>query len=167
MNMRANGWSVFAAVMLMIAGTFTIMQGLVALTIPDYYVIAEADLLGFNFGLWGTLLLIWGVLLWAAAFGSLNEAAWARTAGVALAAISAVIQLAFLPAYPFWSAIMVALSVLAIYGMTTGQSKAEATPSAYRAGRSDAATMPEPRSGTHAAPDTSPNAPGAHERQRP
>jgi hypothetical protein len=41
----------------------------------------------------------------------------ARVAGVVLAALSAVVNLAFLAAYPIWSVLVIALDVVVIYAI--------------------------------------------------
>jgi hypothetical protein len=43
---------------------------------------------------------------------------WARTVGVLMALVSAVVNLGFLSAYPVWSVIMIALDVFVIMALT-------------------------------------------------
>jgi uncharacterized membrane protein YjfL (UPF0719 family) len=42
---------------------------------------------------------------------------WGRVVGIIIAVISALSNLAFLPAYPIWATIIIALDVLAIYAL--------------------------------------------------
>jgi membrane glycosyltransferase len=43
---------------------------------------------------------------------------WARTAGVVVAGLSAVVNLGFLAASPVWSTLMIALDVVVIHALT-------------------------------------------------
>ena len=43
---------------------------------------------------------------------------WARTVGVVVAALSALLNLGFLAAYPVWSLILIALDVVVIMALT-------------------------------------------------
>ena len=62
--------------------------------------------------------LIGGVLIVLAGIGVFTGHIWARSLGVLVAMISAVVNLAFLPAYPIWSAIMIAVDILVIWALT-------------------------------------------------
>jgi hypothetical protein len=42
---------------------------------------------------------------------------WARVAGIAVAMVSALVNLAFLSAYPVWSLTVIALDVLVVYAI--------------------------------------------------
>jgi len=44
-------------------------------------------------------------------------AMWARVLGIAFAVISAIINLAFMAAYPVWGIIIIALDVVVIYAL--------------------------------------------------
>jgi hypothetical protein len=59
-----------------------------------------------------------GIIVVAAGMGLLSGKIWARTVGVLLAMVSAVVNIAFLPAYPIWSTIMIAVSILVIWALT-------------------------------------------------
>jgi hypothetical protein len=58
-----------------------------------------------------------GAVQFVAAFGIWNRAGWARWVGVASASGNAILQLLFLPAFPFLSLSLLALDVLVIYGL--------------------------------------------------
>jgi hypothetical protein len=51
--------------------------------------------------------------------GVLTGATWARVLGIVFAVLNAIAQLAFMPAFPFWSLTVIALDILVIYGLTT------------------------------------------------
>ena len=52
-----------------------------------------------------------------AGFGILAGAMWGRVLGITVAVISAIINLAFIVAFPVWGVIIIALDVLMIYAL--------------------------------------------------
>jgi hypothetical protein len=112
------GWVWFGGMMLVLSGVFNIIDGLVALFRQDYYTVGQRGLLLFNLSGWGWVHLILGVVLILAGFGLFSGATWARVVAVVLASINAVAQLAFLPASPVWSTIVIAVDVLVIWAVT-------------------------------------------------
>jgi hypothetical protein len=52
-----------------------------------------------------------------AGWGLLSGRAWARVVGITLAALSAIANFLFLPYYPFWSLLIIALDVLVIWAL--------------------------------------------------
>lgn len=150
----ANGWQFFAATMLLLAGVFHVIQGLVSWWQPEFYLVAEGNLFLFGFIVWGIVLVAWGAVVFLTGLASLTGQTWARTAGVAVAAISVVVQFAFMVAFPFWSILGIVVSLLAVYGLTAGWNRGRRDQAAleeggaeraYRTGRRDAEGAPSPR----------------------
>ncbi|RKT81947.1 hypothetical protein SAMN05421805_12659 [Saccharopolyspora antimicrobica] len=112
-----SGWLTFAGSLILLVGIFNIIEGLTSLFRTDYFIVGEGQLLVFNFATWGTILLVLGVLQVATGVGCMYEQTWARTSGIVLAALCAIGHLAFLAAFPLWSLLVIALSVLVIYGL--------------------------------------------------
>jgi hypothetical protein len=140
---KANGWGVFGATLLFVVGAINVVQGIVAMFTPEYYFVADGDMLVTGFTLWGIVLAVWGVVLLAAGAALLSGKTWARALAVVLAAVNAVAQLAFLVSNPLWSLIAIAIDVLVIYGMTAGWPDHLARDDdAYGAGRADARGVP-------------------------
>ena len=50
-------------------------------------------------------------------FAVLAGMMWARVIGIALAVISALVNLTFLAAYPVWGIILIALDIVVIYAL--------------------------------------------------
>ena len=71
-----------------------------------------------NYNVWGTVHLILGVLLLLSGAGVLTGNLAARIVGVILAGLSALANLVFIEAYPFWSIIIITVDVLVIYALT-------------------------------------------------
>lgn len=113
------GWVVFGACMMVMLGTFHAIAGLVALFNETYFVAPSADLVvSVSYDTWGWAHLIGGVVILAAGLGLFTGATWARVLGVAIAMLSAIVNLVFLAAYPVWSIMMITLAVLVIYAIT-------------------------------------------------
>ncbi|MER7014749.1 hypothetical protein ABT324_25255 [Saccharopolyspora sp. NPDC000359] len=112
-----SGWLAFAGSLILLVGIFNVIDGLAALFRTDYFIVGEGQLLVFNFTAWGVIWLVLGVLQVATGVGCLYEMTWARTTGIVLAALCAIGHLAFLAAFPLWSLLVIALSVLVIYGL--------------------------------------------------
>jgi hypothetical protein len=111
------GWITFAGAMMILVGLFNVIEGLVALLRPRYYVVGPEGLLVFSLAGWGLVHLIIGVLAVLAGMALFTGAMWARVTGVVLAVINAIFQLAFLPAYPVWATIVIALDVIIIWAI--------------------------------------------------
>lgn len=112
------GWARFAAVILIISGIFSGIQGLVALIGPNtYYVVSGGDLFLFDVAGWGWWNLILGVALLLTGLALFTGALWARVVAVVIAVLSAVVQLLLVPAQPWWSFIVIAMDVLIIYAV--------------------------------------------------
>jgi hypothetical protein len=73
---------------------------------------------------WGWITLIIGVLQLLAAAGVLAGNQWARWFGVAVLGLNAIDQMFFIPAYPFWSLMIIAVDVVALYGLCAYGSRA-------------------------------------------
>jgi hypothetical protein len=113
-----TGWLSFAAVVAFVVGVFNVIDGLVALFRNDYYLVTSQDILVFNFAAWGWIWMILGLSQIAVGVGILTGRTWARAAGVAMAVLAAVGQLAFLRAFPVWSVLVIAMCVLLVYALT-------------------------------------------------
>lgn len=112
------GWVVFASVMMLMVGTFQVINGLTALFRSGYYVVPQNDLvINVDFAGWGWAHIALGALAIAAGIGLLAGQMWARVVGIAMALVSAVVNLAFIPAYPLWSITVIALDVVVIYAI--------------------------------------------------
>jgi hypothetical protein len=111
------GWVVFAGTIAVISGIFNIIQGLVALFDDQYFVVARGELLLLDFTAWGWIHLVVGVVMVLVGFGIIRGSPWGLVGGVVLAGVQAILQLAFLAAYPIWSILIIALDVVVIYAL--------------------------------------------------
>lgn len=113
------GWIAFAGVIMTMLGTFHIIQGLVALFNDEYFLVGESGLVvNVDFTAWGWVHLIGGIVVLVAGLCVFAGQIWARVVGTLVALGSAVVNVAFLGAYPIWSTIMIALAVVVILALT-------------------------------------------------
>jgi len=113
------GWIAFAGTMMMLIGVFHVFQGIIALFNDAVLVVPAGGLVvSVSFTQWGWMQLIVGAVVFAAGLGVFTGATWARVFGVILLSISAILNFAFLTAFPVWSMTVIALDVLTIYALT-------------------------------------------------
>ena len=112
-----SDWLSFAGLLGVLLGAFNIFEGIVAFAKKDYFLTATGRLLIFNFTAWGWILLIVGIIQIAAGIGILKGMMWARITGVVLAFLSCILHFLFIAAYPLWSIIAIAISILVMYAL--------------------------------------------------
>ena len=78
----------------------------------------EPDFLKFDVTAWGWIHLIAGIVVLLAGFALFSGAVWARTVGVILALVSAIANFAWLPYYPVWSILIIAVDIAVIWALT-------------------------------------------------
>jgi hypothetical protein len=117
-----SGWAVagitFAATILLLVGIFEIIAGLAAIFDDDFFVVGQNYAFDLDTSAWGWIHLILGVLLVLAAWGLYAGQAWAAVTAIVLAVLSAVANFFFIPYYPFWSILEIALAVWVIWALT-------------------------------------------------
>jgi hypothetical protein len=112
------GWVAFAGIMLVMLGFFQMIEGLVALFNDGFYLVrAEGLVVNVDYNAWGWTHLILGAIAVAVGFGLMVGNMFARVAGIAIAMLSAILNLVFISAYPVWSAIVIAIDVIVIYAI--------------------------------------------------
>jgi hypothetical protein len=115
----AYGWIGFATVILFLLGCFHAIQGLVALVDDQKFLIADSGLVvSVDYTVWGWVHLVGGIIVVFASLALFTGRLWARIVGVVAAFASAIVNIAFLSAYPIWSTIMIAMDILIIWAIT-------------------------------------------------
>jgi len=112
------GWIWFAAIMMMLLGLFSVIEGLVAFFRRGYYVTINGTVLVFNLNTWGWIHVIVGGLAIIAGIVLISSGAlWARIVAIVLVALNALAQLAFISAYPVWALIVLAFDVVVLWAL--------------------------------------------------
>jgi hypothetical protein len=123
MNERPmSGWAVggvvFAATMMLVIGTFQMIAGLVAIFDDEFYVVGREYTFKLDTTAWGWIHLLLGILLAVCGWALFARRAWAGVTAIVLAALSAIANFFFIPYYPFWSIVVIALDVWVIWALT-------------------------------------------------
>jgi hypothetical protein len=113
-----GGWALFAALMLVMAGSFGLFYGLAAVLNDDVVTVGGSGVIVWDFTAWGWVHMALGVVMLGIAFGLFAMKGWARWTAVAIATINAIAQLTIITAFPIWALIVVALDVTVIYQLT-------------------------------------------------
>ncbi len=114
----AVGFAFFAATMMIMVGVFQAIQGLIAIVNDSFYVVGEKYVFQFDVTTWGWVHLAFGALLIVAGIFLFRGAPWARWAAIVLAGVSAVLNFMWLPYYPLWSILVIAIDVAIIWALT-------------------------------------------------
>jgi hypothetical protein len=110
------GWVLFAGIMLMVVGMLNFIYGIAAVSNSKFYARDVTYILS-DLNTYGWILLIIGVIQFCLAFAIWAGTEWGRWLGVLSAGVNAIIQLLFIPSYPFASLAVFSIDLLVIYGL--------------------------------------------------
>jgi hypothetical protein len=117
-----SGWAesgiTFAATMMLLIGFFEAIAGLSAIFDDQFYVVTANYAFDLDVTAWGWVHLLLGILLLVAGWGLFSRSTWAGALAIVLAVLSAVANFFFIPYYPFWSILVIALCVWVIWALT-------------------------------------------------
>jgi hypothetical protein len=117
-----SGWAVggitFAATMMLMIGIFQILAGLAAIFEDQFFVLTANYAFDLDVSAWGWIHLLLGILLVFAGWALYAARPWAGVVAITLAVFSAVANFFFIPYYPFWSLLVIALDVWVIWALT-------------------------------------------------
>src|SRR5215469_2982559 len=122
---RGHGYGLvlFASILLLVIGCFNLIYGIAAVAQSHVFVTHAHYVFG-NLRSWGWITLILGALILLAAAGVLAGSQAARWFAVVVIALNAIDQMFFISAYPFWSILIIAMDVIALYGLCAYGSRA-------------------------------------------
>ena len=142
-EVKGLGRAIFAAVSLMIAAVLNIIYGIAAISNSKFFV-HNTHYVFSDLKTWGWVTLILGVLEGLASMSLFAGGAFGRWFAIIAASLGAIAALLEIPAYPFWSIALFALSLWIIHGLVVfGESKREAE-AAARAPERTSVTPSEP-----------------------
>lgn len=113
----ASGPILFAAAILVVVGVLQVFTGTAAVVHDKIYDGAPLYLYAFDLAVWGWAQLLTGILCVAAGYAALRGLKWARIVGSGLAWLSMLVHFMFIPHYPIWSIVVIALDVVVIWGL--------------------------------------------------
>jgi hypothetical protein len=129
MDNDGNGWLIFAAVVLGVAGIMRIFDAIWAFryhgAVPENL---QNALWGTTLKNYGWLWLIVGIILILCAFGVLARSQVSRWIGVFAGAVVAISAIWWMPYYPIWSLTYIGVGIFVIYALVAHGSRESVTP---------------------------------------
>ena len=113
------GVAVFAAAMLMVSGVSQFLLGIAALIGGEVFVRVAGYIFSFDTTVWGWIHLLIGVVLALVGFFLFRGSSWAIWAAIGLAALNAVLNFMWLPTYPVWAVVLIALDIAVVWALAT------------------------------------------------
>jgi hypothetical protein len=113
---RGLGMVVFAGVLLAVIGFFNLLDGIAAIA-NSHIFIGNAHYVVGDLRAWGWVMAIFGAVQLLAALGVWSGNQLARWFAVAVVGLNAIAQMFFIPAYPFWSLLIIAADIVALWGL--------------------------------------------------
>jgi hypothetical protein len=114
----AVGGALFAGVMMIMIGVFQIVAGIAAIAEDDFYVKTPNYVFNLDVSAYGWIHLLLGVLVVFAGWALIAGRVWGGMVGIALATLVAIANFLWIPYYPFWSILTIALAVWVIWALT-------------------------------------------------
>jgi hypothetical protein len=113
---RGYGLVLFAGVLLLVVGFWNLIYGIAAIA-QSHVFVANAHYVFGDLRTWGWITLIISALQILAGIGVMTGNQAARWAGIILVGLNLINQMLFIPAYPFWSLTIIAMDIVALYGL--------------------------------------------------
>ncbi|HEY1335444.1 MAG TPA: hypothetical protein VGF31_14375 [Myxococcaceae bacterium] len=113
----AVGAIYFAGILMVVVGIFQALEGLAAIIKDAFFVVSSNYYITLDVTGWGWIHLILGILVALAGFAVFAGRTWGRVVGIVLASLSAIANFMFLPIYPFWSILIIALDIWVIWAL--------------------------------------------------
>ena len=118
MDNKGEGWLIFAAVALGIAGIMRIFDAIWAFryhgTVPENL---QNALFGTTLKNYGWLWLIVGIVLILCALGVMARSQVSRWIGIFAGAVAAISAIWWMPYYPVWSLVYIGIGVFVVYAL--------------------------------------------------
>jgi hypothetical protein len=112
-----TGLALFAGILMIVVGIYHALGGIAAIIGDQLYVTTPDYTYTLDITSWGWIHLVLGAVIAVVGVGVVTGQAWARAVGVLVAALSMVANFMFVPYYPIWSVLMIALCVAVIWAL--------------------------------------------------
>ena len=110
------GWVLFATIMFVVAACLNIIWGIAAVSSSHFFV-GNARYILSDLNTWGWIAIGFGVVEALAAMSIWLGGAFGRWFGIIVAGLACVLAMLTIPAYPFWSLMIIAADVLALLAL--------------------------------------------------
>ncbi|MFF2088370.1 hypothetical protein ACFVVM_31690 [Nocardia sp. NPDC058176] len=115
----AAGTSIGAGILLAVVGVLQIFQGISAVANDDLIVVGPEYAYQFDLTSWGWWHIVIGAIAVIIAIGLLAGQTWGRVAAMVIAALSIIANFLWLPYYPWWSILIIAVDIVVIWAVAT------------------------------------------------
>ena len=115
----AEGTTIGAAIIMVTVGIIQFLQGIAAVAEDEVFALGLNYVYEFDLTTWGWIHIVLGVLVAGVGGALLTGAGWARATALVIAAISLVANFLWLPYYPWWSILIIALDIVVIWAVVT------------------------------------------------
>lgn len=115
----AAGTTFAAAILLLTVSVLTVLQGISAISKDELFVAGPEYIYKFDLTTWGWIVTIVGVLGALIAIGMFSGAIWARVGAIVIASLSIIANFLWLPYYPWWSVLVIAIDVVVIWAVAS------------------------------------------------
>ena len=115
METKGEGWLIFAAIALGVAGIMRIFDSIWAFRVHN--VVLPDGTLGDNIRNYAWLWLIVGILLILCAFAVAQRSQFARWVGIVAGAVAAITSIWWMPYYPIWSLTYIAIGIGVVFAL--------------------------------------------------
>lgn len=121
-GLLVTGLFLFAAVLMLIGGSFHVIQGLAAL-LDDGFLPSSIDNYAYHIDIdaWGWIHILTGIVLAVAGAGLLSGALWARLLALFIVVVSSIINFVYVPYQPLWSIVQLTICGLVIWALLSHQ----------------------------------------------
>ncbi len=111
-------WIALAGVLLVLLGTFHIVQGVGAVLTDQRFLLRDAEpFLDLDTTTWGWLHVLVGGVIAVAGFLVFGGWAWARVVGAAVAVLSALSAISFWSQHPLWASAVIVVDVVVVIAL--------------------------------------------------
>ncbi|GAB99652.1 hypothetical protein GONAM_10_01230 [Gordonia namibiensis NBRC 108229] len=121
----AAGTSIGAAIILIVVGVVQLAQGIAAVAEDEVFIRGVEYVYKFDFTTWGWIHIVLGAIAIIVGAGLVGGAGWARFTAIVIAGLSIIANFLWLPYYPWWSILVIALDVVVIWAVSTWNPRAE------------------------------------------
>ncbi|MBF6352148.1 MULTISPECIES: DUF7144 family membrane protein [Nocardia] len=117
----AAGAAIGASILLLTVGVLSVLEGIAAVARDELFVVGVDYIYEFDITTWGWIHIVLGAILIVAALGLMTGTTWGRVLAIVVAALSILANFLWLPYYPWWSTLVIALNIVVIWAIATWQ----------------------------------------------
>ncbi|AVH23945.1 hypothetical protein C5E43_20820 [Nocardia cyriacigeorgica] len=111
--------TIAVAVLLLVLGLLSLFEGISAVVDDELFVPGREYVYEFDTTTWGWIHIVLGGMIVLIALALFTGAVWARVIAVMLAGLSIIANFLWIPYYPWWSVLVIALNIVVIWALST------------------------------------------------